>query len=210
MGIQVLVADEHEVIRVGVRCYLARTQFEVIEATSAEEALRIVQRARPDVVLMEIRMSKGLDGLAVLRRMRRKHPDLAVLILSSYHYPTYVARARALGAAGYLSKACGSDEMRTALRKAAAGEDAWTPRMLAPLHDKLVPQPTAEAQKYYLTPREREVLTQLAYGLPNRDIAQALGVSIETIKEHVGNIRRKVGVAGRVQAAVWALRNGLA
>jgi len=211
MSVNVMIVDEHEVVRVGVKCFLNRTRFEVVaEAASGDEAARIVSKVKPDVVLMEVKMSKGIDGLAALRKIRRKHPDLPVVMLSGFNYPTYIARSLARGANGYLSKTCEREELLSALQTVAAGKDAWTKQMLAPLHEKLVAEPTAEAEKIYLTPREKEVITQLAYGLPNLDIALALNVSIETIKEHVGNIRRKLGVDGRVQAAVWALRNGVA
>ena len=138
-----------------------------------------------------------------------KAPEIAVLMLSTYDNPTYVARAVALGAAGYVLKGIDREGLLDAIRKVAAGESAWTRDELRRVTGALAtPRLNADVE-VPLTQRESEVLRQLALGLTNKEIAQALHISYETVKEHVQHILRKVGVSDRTQAAVWAVRKGL-
>ena len=126
MSIKLLVADDHEVVRCGLRSLFADTDVEIIgEATSGEETVQMALEKRPDLVLLDIRMPGG-DGLNVLGRLKLDRPELPVLILSTYDNPTYVARAVALGAAGYLLKNADRATLLDAIHKAAAGESAWT------------------------------------------------------------------------------------
>ncbi len=151
----------------------------------------------------------GGDGLNALGRLKLESPEIAVLILSTYDNPTYVARAVALGAAGYVLKGADREGLLDAIRKAAAGESAWTRDELRRVTGALAtPRLNADVE-VPLTQRESEVLRQLALGLTNKEIAQALHISYETVKEHVQHILRKVGVSDRTQAAVWAVRKGL-
>jgi DNA-binding NarL/FixJ family response regulator len=130
-------------------------------------------------------------------------------MFTGYDNPTYVARAVALGAAGYLVKNAAKDEIVAAVRQAAAGETLWSREGLRRVTGTLASQRMADLDAT-LTRRENEVLKQLALGLSNKEIAQALDISYETVKEHVQHILRKLGVADRTQAAVWAVRKGLA
>jgi len=209
MTIKVLIADDHEVVRCGLRSLVEGTDIEVAdEATSGEEVVKKAAEAEVDVVLLDIRMPDG-DGLNALGRIKLDRPGLPVLILSTYDNPTYVARAVALGAAGYVLKGAGRDTLLEAIRKAAAGESAWTRDELRRVTGALAtPRLNADVE-VPLTQRESEVLRQLALGLTNKEIAQALHISYETVKEHVQHILRKVGVSDRTQAAVWAVRKGL-
>src|SRR5688572_8361007 len=126
MSIRLLIADDHEVVRLGIKSLLAGTDLHVAaEASSGEEAIAAVRKHQPDVVLLDIRMP-DMDGLSALSRLRMDYPQLKILILSTYDNPTYVARAVALGANGYLLKSASRDELIAAIRKTAAGEDAWT------------------------------------------------------------------------------------
>ena len=161
-----------------------------------------------DVVLLDIRMPKG-DGLNALGRIKLERPDLPVLMLSTYDNPTYIARAVALGASGYLLKSAGSENIVTAIRRVAAGENIWTREELRRVTGALATPRLAADVEVPLTQRESEVLRQLALGLTNKEIAQALSISYETVKEHVQHILRKIGVSDRTQAAVWAVRKGL-
>jgi DNA-binding NarL/FixJ family response regulator len=209
MSIKLLIADDHEVVRCGLRSLIADTEIEIIgEATTGEQALEMALQSSPDVVLVDIRMPSG-DGLNVLGRLKLERPELAVLMLSTYDNPTYVARAVALGAAGYVLKGADRDHLLDSIRKAAAGDSVWTREELRRVTGALAtPRLNADVE-VPLTQRESEVLRQLALGLTNKEIAQALHISYETVKEHVQHILRKVGVSDRTQAAVWAVRKGL-
>jgi DNA-binding NarL/FixJ family response regulator len=204
-----LIADDHEVVRYGLRSLMADTDIEIVgEATTGEEAIQMALERNPDVVLLDIRMPGG-DGLNALGRLKLERPELAVLMLSTYDNPTYVARAVALGAAGYILKGADREALIDAVRKASRGESAWTRDELRRVTGALAtPRLNADVE-VPLTQRESEVLRQLALGLTNKEIAQALHISYETVKEHVQHILRKVGVSDRTQAAVWAVRKGL-
>ena len=209
MTIRLLVADDHEVVRFGLRNLVDGSEIEIIgEASTGEEAVRLADELRPDVVLLDIRIAEG-DGLKTLGRIKLEHAEMPVLIFSAYDNPTYVARAVALGAVGYVLKGATRDELLAAVRKAAAGEDAWTREELRRVTGALATPRLAADVEVPLTQRESEVLRQLALGLTNKEIAQSLHISYETVKEHVQHILRKIGVSDRTQAAVWAVRKGL-
>jgi DNA-binding NarL/FixJ family response regulator len=211
MTVRLLIADDHDVVRAGLKSLLGdvRDIDIVAEAADGDEAIRLARRHRPDVVMLDVRMP-GTDGLAVLGHLRADLPATAVLMFSSYDNPTYIARAMALGAAGYLVKNAPRDEIVSAIRRVAAGESLWSREGLRKITGALsTPRASGELEAP-LTKRESEVLRQLALGLSNKEIAQALNISYETVKEHVQHILRKLGVADRTQAAVWAVRKGLA
>ena len=207
--IKLLVADDHEVVRCGLRSLLAGSDVEVVgEVATGEAAIRYTLENDPDVVLLDIRMPDG-DGLTALGRIKLEKPDMPVLMLSTFDNPTYIARAVALGASGYVLKGCTRDELIQAIRATAAGESAWTRDELRRVTGALATPRLAADIEVPLTQRESEVLRQLAHGLTNKEIAQALHISYETVKEHVQHILRKIGVSDRTQAAVWAVRKGL-
>ena len=208
--IKLLIADDHEVVRCGVKTLLAGSEIQVVgEVSTGEDAVKYALQNAPDVVLLDIRMPNG-DGLTALGRIKLDKPEMPVLMLSTFDNPTYIARSVALGASGFLLKGCTRDELIDAIRKAAAGESAWTRDELRRVTGALATPRLAADVEVPLTQRESEVLRQLAYGLTNKEIAQALHISYETVKEHVQHIIRKVGVNDRTQVAVWAVRNGLA
>jgi DNA-binding NarL/FixJ family response regulator len=211
MTVRLLIADDHAVVRAGLKSLLADVRdIEIVaEAADGEEALRLARRHRPDVVLLDVRMP-GADGLAVLGQLRSELPGGAVVMFSSYDNPTYIARAVALGAAGYLVKSATREEIIAAIRRAANGEALWSREGLRRVSGAPSTPRAAGELDAPLTKRESEVLKQLALGLSNKEIAQALDISYETVKEHVQHILRKLGVADRTQAAVWAVRKGLA
>ena len=208
-NIRVLIADDHQVVRKGFVHLFANTEIEVVaEAATGEEAVKLASEHQPDVILMDVLMP-GEDGLSALGRIKPKAPDVAVLMISGFDNPTYVARAAALGASGFLKKGAKRETYIEAIRKAAQGEPVW-------MGEDFRRYPTAIADREpaedipALTPREHEVLRHLANGLTNKEIAQALQISYETVKEHVQHILRKIGVSDRTQAAVWAVRKGIA
>ncbi|HPP52038.1 MAG TPA: response regulator transcription factor [Thermoguttaceae bacterium] len=208
--IRLLVADDHEMVRLGLKSLLEGTEIEIAaEAATGEEAVRIALSQAIDVALLDIRMPNG-DGLTALGRIKLERPQLPVLILSSYDNPTYVARAVALGANGYVLKGASREELIQAIRIAAKGETTWTRDELRRVTGASLATPRLSSDvEVPLTQRESEVLKQLAHGLTNKEIAQALHISYETVKEHVQHILRKIGVTDRTQAAVWAVRKNL-
>jgi DNA-binding NarL/FixJ family response regulator len=209
MAIRLLIADDHLVVRTGLKSLVASTEIEVIgEATTGGECVRLAHELKPDVVLLDIRMPDG-DGLNALSRLKLDIPTLPVLVFSTYDNPTYVARAVALGANGYLSKGASGDELIAAIRTVSKGENAWTRDELRRVTGALATPRLVSDIDVPLTQRESEVLRQLSYGLTNKEIAQSLHISYETVKEHVQHILRKLGVSDRTQAAVWAVRKGL-
>jgi DNA-binding NarL/FixJ family response regulator len=209
MSIKLLIADDHEVVRTGIVSLVRETEIEVAaQAKSGNEAVALLTTIQPDVVLLDVRMPDG-DGLAALARIKQGHPDLPVLMLSTYDNPTYVARAVALGASGYVLKGATRDELLAAIRTAAAGDSVWSREDLRRVTGALAAPRLGDDMEVPLTKRESEVLRQMALGLTNKEIAQTLGISYETVKEHVQHILRKIGVSDRTQAAVWAVRRGL-
>jgi DNA-binding NarL/FixJ family response regulator len=209
MAIRVLVADDHEVVRRGLGCLFTDTDVSIVaEAANGEEALEKTRKHKPDVVVLDIRMP-GIDGLDTLEKIKAESPDTKVVMMSTYDNPTYVARAVALGASDYVLKGSSRDHILTAITRAAAGENAAPESMLYRIRGHMTRRREGNDQENPLTNRELQVLRHVALGLSNREIGRSLSISIETVKEHVQNILRKIDVADRTQAAVWAVKRGL-
>ena len=209
MSKKLLIVDDHEIIRTGLKLMLEGSSLEIAdEATSAAETLASVEKSTPDIVLMDIRMEGG-DGLNTLGRLKLDHPDLPIVLFSAYDNPTYIARAVALGASGYVLKTATREKLIQVLETAASGESAWTREELRRVTGALATPRLSQDIEVPLTQRESEVLRQMALGLTNKEIAKMLGISYETVKEHVQHILRKIGVSDRTQAAVWAVRKNL-
>jgi DNA-binding NarL/FixJ family response regulator len=208
--IRLMIADDHEVVRSGLKSIVNGTEITIVaEATNGDEAVKLAEKRNDiDVALVDIRMPDS-DGLNALGRIKLTKPNLPILMFSTYDNPTYVARAVALGAAGYLLKGMNSNELLDAIRRVAAGGDAWTREELRRVTGALATPRVGGDVEVPLTQRESEVLRQLAFGLTNKEIALALEISYETVKEHVQHVLRKIGVTDRTQAAVWAVRKGL-
>jgi len=210
MSIRILVVDDHPMIRAGIKAMLAKEDMKVVaEASSGPDAVKIALKKKLDVVLMDVRMPGG-DGLNALGRIRLETEDLPIIMYSGYDNPTYVARAVALGANGYVFKSAKRKELISAIKKAVAGEVVWTRNELRRIAGALATPRLGVDIDVSLTQREVEVVKYLVDGLRNKEIGDEMDISYETIKEHVQHILRKVGVTDRTQAAVWALRNKLA
>ena len=210
-SVKVIIADDHEVVRCGLVRLLDGTDVEIVaEASSGEEAVSLARKHKPDVVLLDIRMAPGNDGLAALEKISGDVPSVRCIMLTSFDNPTYIARAVASGAHDYIFKGSSREELLESITGAASGQlpvrAGELRRVATPMANRVVtPDPDVP-----LTQREMQVLRHVALGLSNKEIAQSLTISVETVKEHVQNILRKLAVSDRTQAAVWAVRRGLA
>ena len=210
MAITVLVADDHEVVRTGLARLLEDSDITIVgEAENGEQAVEQTLKHNPDVVLMDIRMPDS-DGLTALEAIRKEKPDVRIVMLSTYDNPTYVARSVALGAADYVLKDSSREDLIAAITRAASGESPSEDSILHRVKETMSRRrDRVDRSEIPLTNRELQVLRHVALGLSNREIGRSLGISIETVKEHVQNILRKIDVADRTQAAVWAIKKGL-
>jgi len=210
MPIRLLVCDDHEVVRKGIR-FLIKPEMDiqiVAEAKDGMEALRLTQETQPDVALLDVVMPL-LDGFATLQRIRVEHPGVKVVIYSGFSNSTFSSRATALGASAFVHKEAPFSQLVETIRHAAAGK-------LIPNRDRTRRNAGASIASggeveidAPLTQRESEVLVKLTEGLTNKQIATELHISYETVKEHVQHVLRKIGVTDRTQAAVWAVRKAL-
>jgi len=209
MSIRLLVADDHEVIRTGLASLLAGSDIEIVaEAANGKETITQAEKVRPDVILLDIRMPDG-DGLSTLEKLRSKVPESRVVMLSTYDNPTYIARAVALGASDYVLKGSSREAIVNTITAAAAGESPSRSGELRRVAGAMKVRQVLDDDEVPLTQRETQVLRHVALGLSNKEIGRSLEISVETVKEHVQNILRKIAVSDRTQAAVWAVRRGL-
>ncbi len=213
-AIRVLIADDQPLVRRGLALILAPDPgFEVVgEAGDGEEALALAHRLRPDVVVMDIRMPV-LDGVGATERLARTLPECRVLALSTFDMDEYVVAALRAGAYGFLPKDISPEELVAAVRVVHTGEAAVAPRLLTRLISAYVlaprrPQPPAAALGD-LTPREQEVWRLMATGLDNAEIAQAMDISVSTVKNHITSVFGKLEVRDRAQAVIAAYETGL-
>jgi DNA-binding NarL/FixJ family response regulator len=206
MAIRILLVDDHGVVRQGLRMYLALDpELEVVgEAANGAEALRLARELAPDVVLMDLLMPV-MDGIAATAAIRRELPEVEVLALTSVLEDSAVYGAMRAGAIGYLLKDTQADELCRAIKAAAAGQVQMSP----PVAARLLREVPAPQQPEPLTERETEVLRELALGKSNKEIAATLVIAEKTVRTHVSNVRAKLGVSSRTQAALHAVRSGL-
>lgn len=209
MSIRVVVADDHEVVRAGLVKLLTGSGIEILgEASNGDEAVEKTVAHQPDVLVLDIRMPES-DGLTAMEKLNERSPRARVVIYSGYDNPTYIARSVALGAADYVLKSAPSSTLIEAIQRAARGDDPAESSLLHQVKRVMKRRHDRDADGVPLTNREMQVLRHVALGLSNREIGRSLEISIETVKEHVQNILRKLDVKDRTQAAVWAVRGGL-
>ena len=207
MSISVLIVDDHAIVRSGLRSMLEGSDVTVVgEAVDSEGAIEQTVSLNPDVVLLDIRMHKS-DGLQALKSIRDKSPDTRVMILSTYDNPTYVARSVALGAKDYVLKGSSREELLARIRQVASDQPPSQDSILHSVKEVMSQRKFVDPE-FPLTNRELQVLRHIALGLSNREIGQSLGISVETVKEHVQNVLRKINAVDRTQAAVWAVKRG--
>ena len=210
MPIKLLIADDHEIVRHGLAAVFKDSSVRIVgTAASSEEAIKLARKLKPDVVLLDVRMADK-DAIEAIRKIRAAAPDAKVVMLSAFDNPTYVARSVSAGAHDYLLKTATRAELIQAVTGAATGgvpsRAGEMRRMVSAMAQRSAP---ADAE-LPLTPRETQVLRHVAMGLANKEIADALEISVETVKEHVQNLLRKISLNDRTQAAVWAIRHGIA
>jgi DNA-binding NarL/FixJ family response regulator len=209
--IRVLIADDHAVVRQGLRTFLElQEDIEVVgEAADGEAALRAAAELEPDVVLMDLVMPR-LDGVAAIEGLRARGSTARVIVLTSFLDEDKVLPAVRAGAAGYLLKDVAPAELVGAIRTVDRGEALLHPAVAARVLQELTADAGRAERHDALTAREREVLALVARGRANKAIAFELGVAEKTVKTHVGNILAKLGLSDRTQAALYAVREGLA
>ena len=199
----VLLVDDHPLVRAGLTTLNATTDDLVIvgEAAGGEQAVTMAGDLEPDVVLMDLSMP-GMDGVEATRLILDAHPEIHVVVLTSFADEERVSDALAAGAVGYLLKDCDPLEVLSAIRSASLGHAPLDPRVARALLPSATPR-----VKDTLSARELQVLRLVAKGLANKQIGRSLGISERTVKVHVGHVFRRIGVADRTSAAMWARDN---
>jgi DNA-binding NarL/FixJ family response regulator len=208
-SISLLVAYPKELIRAGLRAMLAGSSVKIVgEAVDAPGTLALTKKHKPAVVLLDAAIPGG-DAFELVTKLANANPATKFVFMTALDNPTYMARARAVGAANFLLKGFSQKELVTAIENAAAGKPASGSGPFAKIAASMEPRDTRAARDSGLTPRESQVLSHVAFGLSNDEIARSLEISVETVKEHVQNLLRKLDVNDRTQAAVWALKAGV-
>jgi len=230
--ISVVIVDDHELVRQGVRKLLSRdARIRVVgEAVGSDEAISLIGQLQPDVALTDIRLQQG-SGIDVSRAARNVAPNTRVLVLSAYDDDQYVSSAMRLGVSGYLLKTVSAKELTRAIHDAVEGQLVFSPLisnkvkiLLQKASIEVCPEVSTGigsneengketthvlSGDTNLTIREAEVLEHLALGLRNSEIASAMGISLKTVEAHIEHILLKLGARSRTQAVLWALRSGL-
>ncbi len=211
-SIRLMVVDDHEVVRSGLKAILEpEADLKVVgEASSATEAVQRVSGLDPHVVLMDVRM-EGMSGIEACRLIKSAHPQVNVLMLTSFSEDEAVTSAIMAGASGYLLKNVGRADLLSAIRAVASGQSLLDPSVTRKVMERLVKLTAKEEQRATedLSSREAEVLALVAKGLANKEIAESLVISENTARNHVSRILEKLGLSRRSEAAVFAAQHGL-
>lgn len=208
--IRVVIADDHALMREGIRQLLEFDgSIEVVEeASDGEECLNKIEQAEPDVLLLDINMPNK-NGIDVLQTIRDKKLEVKVLILTVHNEVEYLLKAVDIGVDGYLLKDTDFYELKKAILGVLQGESYIQPSLIPALNSRLVARDVDKDKIDSLTKRELEVLIEVANGMFNKEIATSLNISERTVKNHISNIFKKLEVADRTQAAVFAIRNDI-
>jgi RNA polymerase sigma factor (sigma-70 family) len=212
--VRVLIVDDDDLMRAGLKAVLSSDETIAVvgEASNGRAAVQRVRELRPDVVLMDVRMP-DLDGIAATREVVDASPEAKVVILTTFEQDDYIFGALNAGASGFLLKRTSPEELLAAIHSVAAGDSLLSPSVTRRVIDRMAQHPASEAafdeRLDELTPREREVLEQVARGLSNGEIAAALVIEESTVKTHVKRILMKLRLRDRVQAVIFAYESGL-
>jgi DNA-binding NarL/FixJ family response regulator len=212
--VRVLIADDDDLMRAGLKAVLSSDQtVQVVgEASNGYESVQRALECTPDVALMDVRMP-GLDGIAATREVVAASPEVKVVILTTFEQDDYIFGALSAGASGFLLKRTSPENLIAAIHAVASGDSLLSPSVTRRVIDRMAQHPAAEAafdaRLDELTPREREVLEQVARGLSNGEIAKALFIEESTVKTHVKRILMKLRLRDRVQAVIFAYESGL-
>ncbi|MCC5952131.1 MAG: response regulator transcription factor [Acidimicrobiia bacterium] len=211
MTIRLLLADDHRMLREGLRRSMTDQGFDVVgEARDGDEAIQLAEELVPDVVLMDITMPE-VDGVEATRHIRQAMPEVRIVMLTMHADQEVLAAAIRAGASGYLVKDCSTTEIASAVRMAASGETALSPQLAASMLDevrKLDQQPGPEEERI-ITKREEEVLQLIADGCSTGEVAERLFISQKTVKNHLASIYQKLDARDRTQAVLQAVRMGI-
>ena len=210
MSIKVMIADDHSLIREGIKQLLEFDgSIEVVsEAANGIECLGKLEDSVPDILLLDINMPE-MNGLEVLDEIKKKDYDIKVLILTVHNELEYLVKAVDIGVDGYILKDARSDELKKAIQSVLSGENYIQASLIPALNNRLANRDIDKDKIDSLTSRELEVLIQVANGMINKEIATSLNISERTVKNHVSNIFKKIDVSDRTQAAVFAIKNNI-
>jgi two-component system response regulator NreC len=211
--IGILLVDDHEIVRAGLRSLLERNeQVKIVgEASSGTEAVQLATELKPDVVLMDVSM-RDMDGVEATRRIKKRTPEVNVLALTVHEEEAYFFEMLTAGASGYVPKRASPQVLLTAITIVSKGEVFLHPAVAGALVQEYLQEGRSGARKRVydgLTPRQREVLTLIAEGLSNNEIADDLGISVRTVERHRENIMKRLNLHSRVELVKYALRKGL-
>ncbi|MCM3491038.1 response regulator transcription factor [Alkalihalophilus marmarensis] len=211
MMIKVIIVDDHQMVRRGLRFFLdTQNDIEIVgEAANGEEAVKLVQTVRPDVVLMDIVMPV-MSGIEATKQLIKVNPELKILVLTSFSDQDYVIPALKAGASGYQLKDIDPEELAETIRALHAGESKVHSKVMKYVLTRITHKVDEEEAKVNrLTKREKEVLIELAKGRSNKELADVLHITEKTVKTHISNILSKLELSDRTQAALFAMRMGL-
>ena len=210
MSTKVMLVDDHALIREGIKQLLEFDgSIDVIEqASDGAECLEKLQHVQPDILLLDINMP-NVNGIEVLEEIKKKNIPVKVLMLTVHSEAEYLVQAVDIGANGYILKDSGSEELKKAIQSVMDGDSYIQPSLIPSLNSRLVNRDIDKEKIAALTKREMEILTQIAGGMFNKEIAMNLNISERTVKNHISNIFKKIDVSDRTQAAVFAIRNNL-
>jgi DNA-binding NarL/FixJ family response regulator len=206
MSFKLLVADDHPVVREGIRDLATASGIEVVgQVDSSDKIVESVTKLKPFVLITEVRMG----GRDALKHVEKLENGCRVVVFSAYSNPTNIARASALGCHDFIVKTSSCESLIQSVQGAANGDATPENSLLRTVKARMLRGSFDDSAKGPLTDRETQVIRHVSMGLSNREIGKSLGISIETVKEHVQNILRKLDVNDRTQAAIWAINNGL-
>ncbi len=212
MAIRLMLADDHRMLREGLRRSLTDEGFDVVgEASDGDEAVRLADSIRPDVILMDVTMP-DVDGVEATRRIHQQHPEIRVVMLTMHADQSVIAEALRAGASGYLVKDCSTDEIADAVRLAASDESSLSPELATAMLDevrRIDPDSVEDDADRVVTKREVEVLQLIADGCSTPEVAERLYISQKTVKNHLASIYHKLDARDRTQAVLQAVRMGI-